>query len=115
MSEICYDRCLQLSEAALELAYTKGPLEAQRIKAEQRLGNAVDRTVVLALLERLTVHSHGVETDFWDLDSFHYLFSHLTLRYLYISRVSLIEDILVLSAHTSKTPLTSTRTRRVRD
>jgi hypothetical protein len=50
--------------AAVELACTEGPLEAQRIQAEQRLGNAVDRTVGLALLERLTIHSHGVETDF---------------------------------------------------
>jgi hypothetical protein len=83
--------------------------------AEQRLGNAVDRTVGLALLERLTVHLHGVETDFWDLASFHCLFRYLTLRYIYISCVFLIEDILVLAAHTSKTPLTSTRIRRVRD
>jgi len=93
--------------AALDTACTEGPSEAQRLQHQQRLGKAIERTVGLALLERLTIHSHGVETDFWDLGNFHCLFRHPRLRYLHVSCVSLMEDIPALAHHTRKTPLTT--------
>ncbi|KAF2022734.1 hypothetical protein EK21DRAFT_82544 [Setomelanomma holmii] len=92
---------------ALDLACTKGPLEAERILAERRIGNDMDRTVGLALLESLTIHSHGVDTDFWDLDAYHCLFQHPTLRHLHISCVSLTEDLPALRTHIKKSPLTT--------
>jgi hypothetical protein len=92
---------------ALELACTEGPAEAERIQAERRLGNMVDRTVGLALLERLTIHSHGIQSDFWPLDDFHCLFRHPNLRFLHISCVdfTLAEGIPSLQSSTVKTPL----------
>jgi hypothetical protein len=93
--------------AALESACIEGPVEAQHIQAERRLGNAIDRTVGLALLESLTIHSHGIESDFWDLDGFHCLFRHPTLRHLHVSCVSFTEDFPMLRSHASKTPLTT--------
>jgi hypothetical protein len=91
--------------AAMNLACIEGPIEAQRIQAEQRLGSTVDRTIGLALLERLVIHSHGIETDFWDLGDFHCLFRHPSLRQLHVSCVSLMHDIPALADHTRKTPL----------
>jgi hypothetical protein len=92
---------------ALELASTEGPVEAARMQAERRLGNVVDRTVGLALLESLTIHSHGVESDFWDLDGFQCLFRHPTLRHLHISCVSITEAYPSLQTHAKTTPLTT--------
>lgn len=93
---------------ALERACVEGPVEADRITAEQRLGKSVDRTVGLALLQRLTIHSHGANEDFWDLDGFDYLFRHPNLRYLHVSCISFPdEELQSLAAHTNKTPLTT--------
>jgi hypothetical protein len=92
---------------ALELASTEGPVEAARIQAQRRLGNAVDRSIGLALLESLTIHSHGVEEEFWDLDGFQCLFRHPTLRHLHISCVSITEAYLSLQAYAKTTPLTT--------
>lgn len=92
---------------ALDYSCAEGPSEAQRIQEEQRLGKAVRRTAGLALLESLTVHSHRVETDFWDLGNFDCLFRHPSLRYLHVSCVSLMEDIPGLADHMRKTPLTT--------
>ncbi|KAH7071089.1 hypothetical protein BKA63DRAFT_517315 [Paraphoma chrysanthemicola] len=93
--------------AALDVACTEGPVEANRILAERKLGNELDRSVGLALLESLTIHSHGVDTDFWDLDAFHCLFRHPTLRHLHISCISLTNDLPSLHSHSKKSPLTS--------
>jgi hypothetical protein len=93
--------------AALENACTEGLVEAERIQAERRLGRDVDRTVGLALLESLTIHSHGEDSDFWDLGDFHCLFRHPTLRYLHVSCVSLTEALPALQSHSRPTPLTT--------
>jgi hypothetical protein len=93
--------------AALENACTEGPAEAERIQAERRLGRDVNRTVGLALLESLTIHSHGQDTDFWPLGDFHCLFRHPALRRLHISCVSLLEAMPALQSHTRPTPLTT--------
>ncbi|OAL00125.1 hypothetical protein IQ06DRAFT_276699 [Phaeosphaeriaceae sp. SRC1lsM3a] len=90
---------------ALEHACQDGPAEAIRILAERRLGTAMERTVGLALLEKLTIHSHGEDSDFWDLGGFHCLFRHPALRYLHISCVSFLERIPALRSHATKTPL----------
>jgi hypothetical protein len=94
--------------AALEHACVEGPAESERIQAERRLGNIVDRTVGLALLESLTIHSHGIDSDFWELGGYHCLFRHPTLRHLHISCVSFTEIIPKLRMHNGKkTPLTT--------
>lgn len=93
--------------AALEHACKHGPAEAQRIYAERRLSHATERTVGLALLEKLTIHSHGEDSDFWNLVGFHCLFRHPALRYLHVSCVLFLEDIPALRNHTAKTPLTT--------
>lgn len=93
--------------AALERACRDGPAEADRIHAERRIGNVVDRTLGLAQLEKLTIHSHGENSDFWDLGDYHCLFRHPTLRHLHISCVSLLDDLPSLRSHTAKTPLTT--------
>jgi hypothetical protein len=92
---------------ALERACSEGPIEATRLLTERKLGNEVDRAVGLALLESLTIHSHGVDTDFWDLDAFHCLFRHPNLRHLHISCVSLTNDLPALHSHINKSPLTT--------
>jgi hypothetical protein len=92
---------------ALEHACVEGPDEAARIQAERRLGKDIQRTVGLALLESLTIHTHGSDSDFWDLGGFHCLFRHPTLRHLHISCVSLIETLPDLQSHTRPTPLTT--------
>jgi hypothetical protein len=92
---------------ALEFACTEGPSETEHIYAQRRLGNIVDRTVGLAMLERLTIHSHGVDSDFWDLGGFQCLFRHPTLRHLHVSCVSFTEEFPTLEAHTKRTPLTT--------
>ncbi|PSN74409.1 hypothetical protein BS50DRAFT_567244 [Corynespora cassiicola Philippines] len=61
--------------------------------------------VGLAKLERLTIHSHGPATDFWDLDGFHCLFRHPTLRYLHASCFTLPADLPELEGYEKKTPL----------
>jgi hypothetical protein len=92
---------------ALEHACIEGPVEAERIQAERRLGQNIQRTVGLALLESLTIHTHGSDSDFWDLGGFHCLFRHPTLRHLHISCVSLTEALPTLQSHTRPTPLTT--------
>lgn len=92
---------------ALQSACIDGPREAHRIHAEQALGKVVERTVGLALLEKLTIHSHGASTDFWDLGGFECVFDHPTLRYLHVSCVSLTEELPALRSITRKTPLST--------
>jgi hypothetical protein len=92
---------------ALEFACTEGPREREHIHAQRRLGNIVDRTVGLGLLERLTIHSHGVDSDFWDLDGFQCLFRHPTLRHIHVSCVSFTEEFTTLQTYPGKTPLTT--------
>ena len=75
-------------ERALQAAADDGPKEAEHILANARLGKTVYRTVGLALLESLTIHSHGVKEDFWDIGAFDCIFRHPKLRYLHLSCVS---------------------------
>lgn len=92
---------------ALEHACQDGPVEAERIRNERRFSHAMERTVGLALLEKLTIHSHGEDSDFWALGDFHCLFRHPALRYLHISCVSFLETVPALRDHTTKTPLST--------
>ncbi|KAH7396421.1 hypothetical protein BKA66DRAFT_455075 [Pyrenochaeta sp. MPI-SDFR-AT-0127] len=93
---------------ALEAACVQGPAEADLIAAEQKLGKSMDRKVGLALLESLTIHSHGANEDFWHLDGFDYLFQHPNLRYLHVSCITFpAEELLNLATHSKKTPLTT--------
>jgi hypothetical protein len=105
--EIWVEGDMERFRQALELASTEGPVEAAYMQAERRLGNEVDRSIGLALLESLTIHSHGAESDFWDLDGFQCLFRHPTLRHLHISCVSITEAYPSLQAHAKTTPLTT--------
>jgi hypothetical protein len=99
---------MQRFRDALETACVEGPKEADLIAAERRLGKDLERTVGLALLENLTIHSHGVAVDFWKLDGFHCLFRHPTLRHLHISCVAFPDkEIPELASHINKTPLNS--------
>lgn len=99
---------MQRFRRAIDTACAEGPKEADKIMAERRLGRDVERTVGLALLERLTIHSHGTSTDFWELNGFHCLFQHPTLRHLHVSCVAFpAGEIPELSSHVGKTPLTS--------
>ncbi|KAL1799223.1 hypothetical protein ACET3X_003260 [Alternaria dauci] len=93
---------------ALDAACVDGPIEADNIMAERRLGKHVERTVGLGLLESLTIHSHGADTDFWNLDGFHCLFRHPALKHLHVSCVVFpASDIPQLASHTRQTPLAS--------
>lgn len=92
---------------ALEKACVEGPQEEARIMNKQRLGNSLDRTVGLALLQSLTIHSHGAHADFWTLDGFHCLFRHPSLRFLHVSCVTFPQDLPELESHLRKTPLTT--------
>jgi hypothetical protein len=99
---------MQRFRHALDMACIDGPVEADKIAAEQRLGKVVERTVGLALLESLTIHSHGANTDFWNLDGYHCLFRHPTLKHLHVSCVAFPDSgIPELASDTRKTPLTS--------
>ncbi|KAK1910458.1 hypothetical protein P3342_008337 [Pyrenophora teres f. teres] len=94
--------------AALDLACKNGPKETEAIAAERRLGKNMERSTGLALLETLTIHSHGADTDFWDLDGFHCLFRHPSLRHLHVSCIAFPDtEIPQLASHMNKTPLTS--------
>ncbi|KAF2845143.1 hypothetical protein T440DRAFT_283272 [Plenodomus tracheiphilus IPT5] len=93
---------------ALEEACTEGPEEAERIASERCLGKSIERTVGLALLQDLTIHSHGATADFWNLDGYHCLFRHPALRSLHISCITLpAGEIPELKAYTRKSPLTT--------
>lgn len=100
-------RDMETFREALEAACTHGPLEAARIQAERNLGITVDRSVGLAQLESLTIHSHGPHTDFWELQGFHCLFRHPNLRHLHVSCVDFPESIPALDGHVRLTPLTT--------
>lgn len=63
--------------------------------------------VGLAKLESLTLHTHGVSDDFWDLGAFHCLFRHPSLRHLHVSCLALPPDIPELEPYAKTTPLTS--------
>lgn len=63
------------------------------------------KDVGLAKLQHLTIHSHGIGADFWDLDEFSCLFRHPTLRYLHISCVTLPLDLPDLEPYAASTPL----------
>jgi hypothetical protein len=92
---------------ALEGACTEGPLETRRIQEQRSMGSVLEPTVGLALLQRLTIHSHGANSDFWDLGGFHCLFRHPNLQHLHISCVAFPQDLPELEHHTKKTPLTT--------
>lgn len=92
---------------ALDKACTGGPAETTRILEQRSLGNVVDPTVGLALLESLTIHSHGANSDFWELNGFHCLFRHPNLQYLHVSCVAFPQDLPELEDHIKKTPLTT--------
>ncbi|KAI4949513.1 hypothetical protein J4E91_005252 [Alternaria rosae] len=99
---------MQRFRRALDKACVEGPIEADKITAERRLGKNLERTVGLGLLENLTIHSHGADTDFWNLDGFHCLFRHPALKHLHVSCVAFPNsEIPELATHTKKTPLTS--------
>ncbi|KAJ4311817.1 hypothetical protein N0V94_007759 [Neodidymelliopsis sp. IMI 364377] len=92
---------------ALENACTEGAAEMERLIQDRKLSRSIQRTVGLAQLESLTIHSHGAHADFWPLDGFHCLFRHPSLRYLHISCVTLPKEIPILESHKRKTPLTT--------
>ncbi|KAF1967412.1 hypothetical protein BU23DRAFT_424810, partial [Bimuria novae-zelandiae CBS 107.79] len=60
----------------------------------------------LAKLERLTIHTHGVSDDFWNLGGYHCLFRHPALRYLHVSCLALPSDLPELEPYAKSTPLT---------
>ncbi|KAF1918607.1 hypothetical protein BDU57DRAFT_443226 [Ampelomyces quisqualis] len=98
---------MEAFQLQLQHACKYGQEDAERVQALRGLGYEADRLVGLASLESLTIHSHGISSDFWDLGNFDCLFRHPALRHLHISCVSLIEEIPSLQSHTSKTPLTT--------
>lgn len=61
--------------------------------------------VGLAKLERLTIHTHGMSDDFWNLGDYHCLFRHPALRYLHVSCLALPKDIPELEPYAKSTPL----------
>jgi len=67
------------------------------VKTQQDIG--------LAKLEHLVIHSHGIESDFWNLRDFHCLFRHPGLRHLHISCLVLPTDIPDLEPYAHSTPL----------
>lgn len=102
------ERDMQRFRCALEAACVDGPKEADHIAAERTLGESADRTIGLALLESLTIHSHGASADFWELDGFHCLFRHPNLRHLHVSCVAFPDtELPELASHVKKTPLTT--------
>ncbi|KAJ4373518.1 hypothetical protein N0V86_007658 [Didymella sp. IMI 355093] len=92
---------------ALEKACVDGAQERKRFAQDRQLYRTLQRTVGLAQLESLTIHSHGAHADFWELDGFHCLFRHPSLRYLHVSCVTLPQTLEVLESHKSTTPLTT--------
>ncbi|KAF2191884.1 hypothetical protein K469DRAFT_555695 [Zopfia rhizophila CBS 207.26] len=61
----------------------------------------------LAKLEKFVLHSHGSNSDFWNLKEFHCLFAHPTLRHLHISCVILSSPLYELESYSSSTPLST--------
>ncbi|KAF3032380.1 hypothetical protein E8E12_002518 [Didymella heteroderae] len=92
---------------ALERACVDGALEKERFAQDRHLHRSLQRTVGLAQLESLTIHSHGAHADFWELDGFHCLFRHPSLRYLHVSCVTFPRTLEVLEPHKRTTPLTT--------
>ncbi|XPS81065.1 hypothetical protein M3J09_013008 [Ascochyta lentis] len=92
---------------ALEKACVDGAKEKERFAQDRHLTRSLQRTVGLAQLESLTIHSHGAHADFWPLDGFHCLFRHPSLRYLHVSCVTFPETLELLESHKRKTPLTT--------
>lgn len=92
---------------ALEKACVDGAQEKRRFALDRTLHRSLQRTVGLAQLESLTIHSHGAHADFWDLDGFHCLFRHPSLRYLHVSCVTFPRSLEVLESHEKSTPLTT--------
>ncbi|KAF2629200.1 hypothetical protein BU25DRAFT_489822 [Macroventuria anomochaeta] len=92
---------------ALEKACVEGAQEKERFARDQQLCRSLQRTVGLAQLESLTIHSHGAHADFWPLDGFHCLFRHPSLRYLHVSCVTFPETLEVLESCKRTTPLTT--------
>ncbi|UPX19994.1 uncharacterized protein EKO05_0010241 [Ascochyta rabiei] len=92
---------------ALEKACVDGAREKERFAQDRYLSRSLQRTVGLAQLESLTIHSHGAHADFWPLDGFHCLFRHPSLRYLHVSCVTFPETLEVLESHKRTTPLTT--------
>lgn len=90
---------------ALEKACVDGARERERFAQDRNLCRSLQRTVGLAQLESLTIHSHGAHADFWPLDGFHCLFRHPGLRYLHVSCVSFPDTLHVLEPHKRSTPL----------
>ena len=92
---------------ALERACVEGAKEKARFAQNQSLWKSMRRTVGLAQLQSLTIHSHGARADFWELGEFHCLFRHPSLRYLHVSCVTLPDTLDVLESHKNTTPLTT--------
>ncbi|KAF1925052.1 uncharacterized protein M421DRAFT_70940 [Didymella exigua CBS 183.55] len=92
---------------ALEKACVDGAQEKERFAQDRSLYRTMQRTVGLAQLESLTIHSHGAHADFWELDGFHCLFRHPSLRYLHVSCVTFPTTLEVLGPHQRTTPLTT--------
>ncbi|KAF1994839.1 hypothetical protein P154DRAFT_501142, partial [Amniculicola lignicola CBS 123094] len=70
-------------------------------------GGVFNENVGLAKLEKFILHSHGTETDYWDLNGYHCLFRHPFLRSLHISCVNLTECLDELDPYLSATPLST--------
>ncbi|KAF2742197.1 hypothetical protein M011DRAFT_472432 [Sporormia fimetaria CBS 119925] len=68
-------------------------------------GRRRDEDVGLSRLRRLTIHSHGTDVDFWDLNGYRCLFRHPTLQYLHVSCMSFPSAIPELENFVSTTPL----------
>ena len=92
---------------ALEKACVDGAQEKERFAQDRSLSKSLQRTVGLAQLESLTIHSHGAHADFWPLHGFHCLFRHPSLRYLHLSCVTFPDTLELLEPHQRTTPLTT--------
>lgn len=106
--EVWVNEDMQAFCRALESACTQGAIESDRITSASRLRKSLERTVSLALLQDLTIHSHGVAVDFWPLGTFHCLFRHPALRTLHVSCIAFpADEIPELASHVRKSPLTT--------
>ncbi|KAF2113584.1 hypothetical protein BDV96DRAFT_495688 [Lophiotrema nucula] len=75
--------------------------------ASLHVGDMLNEEVGLGKLEKLIVHSHGPDSDFWDFDGFDCLFRHPRLHYLHISSVILGSTLPALEPFSRATPLST--------
>ncbi|KAF2650502.1 hypothetical protein K491DRAFT_771004 [Lophiostoma macrostomum CBS 122681] len=76
-------------------------------KASLCQGRGLQQDVGLSKLETLVIHSHGTESDYWEVTGFDSLFRHPTLRHLHVSCIRLPSDMPQLESHVASTPLST--------